>query len=77
MQEDKDIDYIAYAFVKIKRVYLFPWLELRRAWIQNKDEWLAMYKLIGAPNEDYITYSVPVKTRLLRGKVAGAGKIQL
>lgn len=77
IEQDKDIDYIAYAFVKLKRVYLFPWLELRRAWLQNKYEWLAMYQLIQARNRDYITYSVPVETRLLRGKVAGAGKIQL
>lgn len=77
IEKDLSIDYLAYAFIPLKRVYLFPWPLLRLAWQQHKYEWRAAYPPISSPNSAYITHCTPVPTRILRGAVAGAAKIQL
>lgn len=74
---DKAIDYLAYAFIPRKRAYLFPWLQLRRAWSHYRDRWQAENKPIAAKNQGYITYSTPVPTKELRAAVSVAAVIQL
>ena len=71
------IDYLAYAFLPTKRVYLFPWPMLRRAWIEYKELWKGSYKKVRAQNHGYHTLSVAVPISELRIKVNNAMIIQL
>lgn len=77
MDKDLQIDYLAYAFMPTKRVYLFDWLMLRRAWLQYKDTWLNKYERIPAKNEGYTTWSVAVPIPVLHKAVRTATIIQL
>ena len=77
IEQDKAIDYLAYAFVAIRKVYIFPWLQLRRAWCHYKVEWQAQYAPVPGKNRTYTTYSTPVPTAVLRKAVSTAAIIQL
>lgn len=77
MECDKAIDYMAYAFVPIRRVYIFPWPQLRRAWLHYKAEWQAAYPPVPARNRTYTTYSTPVPTKVLQKAVSTAAVIQV
>lgn len=77
IEKDLSIDYLAYAFMKSKRVYLFDWLALRRAWMHYKNDWIAKYQRITAQNNGYKTISVAVPTDTLRYAVSLATVIQL
>jgi len=66
MESDKAIDYMAYAFVQSRRVYLFEWRMLRRAWLHFKHDWLQRYPIIEAQNKGYKTMSVAIPTVVLR-----------
>ena len=39
IEKDLAIDYLAYAFIQSRRCYLFPWAILRRAWMDNRQDW--------------------------------------
>ena len=39
MEQDKQIDVLAYAWIDARRGYLFPWPQLRRAWQINSPLW--------------------------------------
>lgn len=58
-------DYIAYAFVPSQRCYMFPFLNLQRAWFENRKEWKANYRDVRAQNKDYVSVSCPVPTGVL------------
>lgn len=77
MDKDLSIDYLAYAFMPIKRVHLYPWLMLRRAWLHYRETWLEKYRIVPAKNVGYITYSVAVPIKVLRKAVGTAAIIQL
>ncbi len=77
IEKDLTIDYLAYAFMPIKRVYLFPWLMLRRAWDHYGEEWKATYRMIRAKNKGYWTFSVAVPIDVLTKAVVNAAIIQL
>lgn len=84
MEKDLGIDYLNYAFVGIKRAYLFPWQQLKQVWINNKENWLALAKerqqgfdIVRAPNDSYFTLSCAVPTDLLIEKVKGAMMISI
>ena len=77
MEKDLAIDYLAYAFMPSKTVYLFPWAMLRRAWQYYKEEWLEKYQLIPAQNNGYTTWNVAVPIPVLRGAVAAATIIKI
>lgn len=77
IEKDLSIDYLAYAFMKSKRVYLFDWLALRRSWGNFKNKWLGSYPHISAQNNGYKTLSVAVPTEILRTAVSSAMVIQL
>lgn len=53
-------DYIAYAFVPSQTCYLLPFQLLRRACIDNRQEWGANYSAIKAENDGYTTASLAV-----------------
>jgi len=66
------IDYIAYAFMPDKRVYLLDWESLKRAWVRMGKTWFNLAKskqegfnIISAKNETYTTFSVAVPTKVL------------
>lgn len=77
IEKDLAIDFLAYAFMPNKRVYLFPWLLLRRAWRHFKDKWIEMYPKITANNNGYKTISVAVPIEVLVKAVNAASVIQL
>lgn len=58
-------DYIVYAVMPTRKIYLLPNILLKKAYITNKDKWLS-YKPIFAHNPKYITESraVPVNELL-------------
>lgn len=77
MEKDLAIDYIAYAFMRTQRVYLFDWPMLRRAWLHYKSVWLAKYPKITAQNNGYKTLSLAVPIEVVRNAVNTAMIIQL
>jgi len=77
IEKDLPIDYIAYAFMPTKRVYLLPWDMLKRAWDHYKKDWLAKYKIPPAQNNGYKTLSVAVPIDILLNAVKSASIIQL
>lgn len=77
INKDLQMDYLAYAFMPIKRAYLFSWPMLRKAWIENREEWQEKYRPIIAPNNGYTTISVPVPIKKLLIAVVNASVIQL
>jgi len=77
IEKDLLIDYLAYAFMPSRKVYLFPWDMLRRAWLHYKEEWLQKYKIPPARNEGYSTHSVAIPIVELRRKVFAATLIEL
>lgn len=73
IRKELAIDYLAYAFMKSQRVYLFDWQMLRKAWLNNYSDWFAKgkgnkggYKIIEAQNKGYITSSVAVPIKDLQ-----------
>ena len=77
IEKDLFIDYLAYAFMPKKLVYLFPWEMLKRAWLKYKIEWKWKYPIPPAKNEGYETYNVAVPINVLRQAVSSATIIQL
>jgi hypothetical protein len=77
IEKDLAIDYLAYAFMPLQRVYLFPWPLLRRAWLQFKPRWLSKYQIPPAKNNGYNTLSVAVPIEELRKCISTAAIIQL
>lgn len=77
IEKDLAIDYLAYAFMQNRKVYLFPWLLLRRAWYHFKDKWIETYPKIVANNSNYKTISVAVPINVLVSAVSLASIIQL
>ena len=71
------IDYLAYAFLPSKTVYVFDWSLLRRTWLYYKNDWLSKYQIVKAQNNYYVTYSVAVPIKILRVAVDLATVIRL
>lgn len=77
IEKDLAIDFLAYAFMPIKRVYLFPWPLLRRAWIHYREDWIKTYRKVTAHNNGYDTLSVAIPIHVLVKAVSNASIIQL
>ncbi|NLJ80250.1 MAG: hypothetical protein GX335_04420 [Firmicutes bacterium] len=61
-------DYIVYAVMPARKLYLLPTLLLKRAWIKNRKLWSKSYPGVVAQNKGYITKSIAIPTSvLLRG----------
>jgi len=69
IEKDLEIDYIAYAFMDSKRVYLLDWPMLQQTWRLHKDEWKKQHRKVVAENEGYRTISVAVPTSELRDAI--------
>ena len=70
--KDLACDFIAYAFIPSRRCYLLPALTLRRAWQENRKQWVAQYKRVEAQNNGYMTVSVPVPIAVLMESLSDA-----
>lgn len=77
INKDLSIDFLAYAFINVKRVYIFPWPALRRVWHYYGKEWRSNCRKITAKNKGYNTISYAVPTDLLIDKVNKSMVIQL
>lgn len=77
VEKDLAIDYLAYAFMPIETVYLFPWPILRRAWNHYKNDWKKQYPSIEAQNSHYTTISVCVPIDIVLRAVRCASIIKL
>ena len=58
-------DYIVYAVLPTKTVYLLPTLLLQMAWKNNKYEWLKKYKRSMANNNYYNTENIAIPANIL------------
>lgn len=58
-------DYIVYAVMPSKTVYLLPVLLLKKAWQTNKKQWLADYEQKPSHNEGYTTMNIFIPTKVL------------
>ena len=77
IEKDLAIDYLAYAFMPSKCVYLFDWIMLRRAWVNYGEQWKSEYPIIQAQNDGYKTHCVAVPISVVRSKASTACVIQL
>ena len=77
IEKDLAIDYMAYAFMPSRRVYLYPWQMLRRVWIAFGEQWKKECDIIPAPNNGYTTYSVAVNIPILNSAVRRAMVIEV
>lgn len=64
------IDYLAYAFMPTKTVLLYDWQILKKAWEENKTEWIEKYNPVKAKNKNYVTYSIPVPFKELHRQIS-------
>lgn len=79
VQKDLACDFIAYAFVPTQTGYLFPFLMLRRAWLEHGREWCSMaereeggFHVVLADNGRYVTESIAVPVATLLSAVREA-----
>lgn len=77
IEKDLAIDYLAYAFMPTRKVYLLPWQILRVAWETNKRIWKSKHKEIRAQNKGYVTISVAVPTREVMHAIAYASIVHV
>ena len=77
MEKDLSIDYLAYAFMQSKTVYLFDWCLLKRVWNHKKDYWIKNNSIPPAVNNGYNTLNVAVPIKELMSLVSTASIIKL
>jgi hypothetical protein len=58
-------DYIVYAVLEARKIYLLPLLLLQTAWTNKKTEWLKLYEMKPAKNKNYTTINIPIPTQEL------------
>lgn len=63
-------DYIVYAILDAKKIYMLPVLLLQMAWVKNKSKWLKEYKQVAAKNEWYLTINIPIPTNVLLNSIS-------
>lgn len=71
---DKHTDYIVYAFMDTRRVYLLPFLLLQKAWLKNYHKWVKSYGRKFAKNKWYRTSNIPIPTKELLTAIEAAGR---
>lgn len=72
VEKDLACDYIAYAFAETQTCYLLPFLQLRRAWRLNRNEWFELYGNRPVPNNGYTTIGIPVPVAEVLGAITDA-----
>ena len=77
IEKDLQIDYLAYAFLPSRRVYLFNWPMLKRAWQHFRETWKQKYTPhIQAQNAGYRSVGVAVPIREVINAITRAGIIE-
>jgi len=66
MEKDLKCDYLAYAVMSKKKVYLFSWTQLQKVWFKNRDTWIDKFPRIVAQNPKYKTISVGVPVSIIK-----------
>jgi hypothetical protein len=81
---DLAIDYLAVAFMPIQKVYLLPWVLLRRAWLKHGEEWIQWgderqngFETVSAENPGYRTWSVAVPIKRLYAAIHRSSVIEV
>lgn len=75
IEKDLTIEYLAYAFMDTRKVYLLDWHALRRAWKRNGNAWKQRYGSRKAVNRTYNTLSCPVPIAVLLNAMQEANLI--
>lgn len=70
IEKDLVIDYLSYAFMPNRCVFLWDWCLLKRAWLLYGEKWKREYPAVLAQNEGYKTWSVPVPIHVLENAVS-------
>ena len=65
LSRSKFTDYIVYALMDTKKIYLLPFQLLQLAWISNYGKWLNEYGRKFSNNENYRTSNIPIPTEIL------------
>ena len=74
---DKHTDYIVYAVMPSKKVYLLPFLLLQKAWIKNYRRWIKAFGRKFSNNIYYKTSNVPVPPDILLKAIESTSKESL
>ena len=69
IEKDLSIDYLAYAFMETRQVYLYAWPLLRRAWLHYGPEWKEKYRIPPVINSTYKTFCVAIPIVVLNSAV--------
>jgi hypothetical protein len=69
------VDFIAYAFMDTRCVYMLPWDGLRRVWRGNGGGWKKKYGVKKAENNGYATHSTPVPVPELFRAISAASRV--
>jgi len=62
---NKLTDYIVYAIMPTRKVYLFPYKILQLAWVTNYHKWKDLYRVPPAENEGYNTTNLAIPPEIL------------
>ena len=65
LSRNKKTDYIIYAIIPSKKVYLLPFLLLQKAWIRNYCNWSKTYERKFSKNKYYRTSNIPIPVNVL------------
>ena len=68
-EKDLICDIFIYGWNPLRTVYGFEWVDLKRVWILNKNNWKRNYKVIEAKNSYYSTHSVCVPIKEVLNKL--------
>ena len=61
----KHTDYIVYAIMPSKKIYIFPFLILQQVWLNNYHDYVAMFGREFSSNRGYVTSNIPVPVDVL------------
>ncbi len=62
---NKKTDYIVYAIMPSKKVYLLPYNLLQMVWVKNYKKWKTTYGVLFAKNPNYRTSNIPIPVNIL------------
>ena len=63
-------DYIVYAVLSARKIYLLPTLLLKMAWKHNSHKWQKKYRKKDANNLYYNTENIPIPTNILLSAIS-------
>jgi hypothetical protein len=75
MNKPLNVDFIAYALMDVRTVYMLPWDGLRRVWSRNAAYWKQKYGVKTAANDGYLTHSIPVPVPEIYRAISAACRV--